>query len=85
MPKTKSVSVVRSKDGRYFEIPDHILKQYQIQPHAVPTEERLPLSAQSPGDPQSQWVYRPPEVGASLEWGDDIDPTGGMSSASRRG
>jgi hypothetical protein len=120
MPKTKGVCVVRSRDGRFFEIPEDVLGQYQVQPHVIPPEERLEPQSRGGGDPaadllnrsrgliqiiinapaestprvysgrtqqdyRDQWVYQPPEIGAPMEWGDDMDPTGGMSSAARRG
>ncbi len=34
---------------------------------------------------KAQWIYEMPNAGPTMEWGDDIDPTGGMSSAARRG
>ena len=66
-------SIVRSKDGRFFRIPDEVLKSY-----AVPSDKQNGTSA-------GQWIYETPTVCQAMDWGDDIDPTGGMSSAARRG
>jgi len=117
MPKTKAVCVVRSKDGRFFEVPEDVLGKYQVQPHTIPAEERQEPTSRGPIDPTAdllsrargliqiiinapaeggprvvggrtqgdQWTYQPPEINAAMEWGDDVDPTGGMSSAARRG
>jgi hypothetical protein len=40
MPKGKATCVVRSKDGRFFEIPEALLKKYQVAPDELSADER---------------------------------------------
>lgn len=108
-------SVVRSKDGRFFSIPEVILKKYRVKPDQLSASEKDHGAAKKNGKGNGhangavqviinvspdgrvqtigangeragkQWIYEPPTAGPAVEWGDDFDPTGGMSSAARRG
>jgi len=114
MPQS-SAAVVKAKDGRFYKIPDAVLKRYLVKPDRLSSEEKEGFSSRtnghSHGDGRSgiqviinvspdgnvqlgrpdsesskaQWIYEMPNAGPTMEWGDDIDPTGGMSSAARRG
>jgi len=108
-------SVVRSKDGRFFSIPEDILKKYRVKPDKLSAAEKDDGGARKNGKANGhangaiqviinvspdgrvqtigangegggkKWIYEPPTAGPAVEWGDDFDPTGGMSSAARRG
>lgn len=109
-------TVVKAKDGRFFEIPDSVLKQYLVKPDKLSASEKGFANGHANGhtngsgakgtvqviinispdghvqtttakaeNSKAQWIYEAPTAGPAMEWGDDIDPTGGMSSAARRG
>lgn len=108
-------AIVKAKDGRFYRVPDAVLKQYLVKPDKLSAEEKGSFSSKAnghsngngrggvqviinvapdgnvqvdhPGNGSSkpQWIYEMPNGGTTMEWGDDIDPTGGMSSAARRG
>ena len=113
--RQNQASVVRTKDGRFFKIPDAVLKQYLVKPDKLSADEKGSFSSKTNGHSngnakgtvqviinvspdghvqtmspkrdrsKAQWIYEAPVAGPAMEWGDDIDPTGGMSSAARRG
>jgi hypothetical protein len=114
MPQ-RETAVVKAKDGRFYKIPDAVLKQYLVKPDKLTAEEKASFSSKTNGhangngrggvqviinvapdgnvqlgrpgseNSKAQWIYEMPTPGPTMEWGDDIDPTGGMSSAARRG
>jgi hypothetical protein len=51
----------------------------------VSPEGHVQTTTAKPESSNAQWIYEAPTAGPAMEWGDDIDPTGGMSSAARRG
>lgn len=117
--RQNQTSVVKSKDGRFFRVPDAVLKQYLVKPDKLSTGEKGSFASKANGHTnghsngdakgtvqviinvspdghvqtiapkngrsKAQWIYEAPAAGPTMEWGDDIDPTGGMSSAARRG
>lgn len=114
MPQLQT-AVVRSKDGRFFNVPESVLKRYRVKPDKLSADEKAPAKSKTNGyskgngkgtvqviinvssdgrvqtisgeaaTPNGEWIYEPPAAGRAMEWGDDFDPTGGMSSAARRG
>jgi hypothetical protein len=107
-------SIVRAKDGRFFRIPEDVLREYALKPDRLSADEKgsvLETNGNGNGDARgavqviinispnghvqtetaksepssAQWIYETPSSGQAMEWGDDLDPTGGMSSAARRG